>query len=118
MPVTPVPAGAGPGEDPITHPYARHVNPHLADLLGALRLDKCFVRGEGCWLEDESGRCYLDCIAAYGALPFGYNPPAIWRALGRLRARGEPSFVQPSLLDAAGQLAERLGGLPPPRVGP
>ncbi|MBV8606688.1 MAG: aminotransferase class III-fold pyridoxal phosphate-dependent enzyme [Singulisphaera sp.] len=95
------------------HPFARHVNPHLADLLAALRLDKRYVRGEGCDLYDHAGRRYLDCIAAYGALPFGYNPPAIWRALRGLRARGEPSFVQPSLLEAAGQLAERLVALAP-----
>src|SRR4030088_1906143 len=92
----------GPGPEGATdvHPYARYVNPHLADLLAKLRLDKRFVRGEGCELFDDAGRRYLDCVAAYGALPFGYNPPAIWRALRELRVRGEPSFVQPSVLDA------------------
>src|SRR5205823_9049573 len=46
-------------------------------------------------------------------LPSAYNPPAIWRALQELRLRGEPSFVQPSLLDAAGQLAARLVEIAP-----
>ena len=73
------------------HPYARHVNPDLADLLAKLRLDKRYVRGEGCLLFDDEGRRYLDCIAAYGALPFGYNPPAIWRALRDLRVRASPA---------------------------
>ena len=50
------------------HPYIRHVNPDLADMLARLRLDKRFVRGEGCELFDAAGRRYLDCIAAYGAL--------------------------------------------------
>jgi acetylornithine/succinyldiaminopimelate/putrescine aminotransferase/predicted amino acid dehydrogenase len=95
------------------HPFVRHVNPPMAELLAKLRLDKRFVRGEGCELFDQAGRRYLDCIAAYGALPFGYNPPAIWRALNTTRDRGEPSFVQPSILDAAGQLAARLVDLAP-----
>ena len=64
-----------------SHPFARYVNPHLADLLGRLWLDKRFVRGEGCELIDDNGRRYLDCIAAYGALPFGFNPPEIWQSL-------------------------------------
>ena len=102
------------GESNDDHPFVRHVNPQMAGLLAKLRLDKRFVRGEGCQLFDPSGRRYLDCIAAYGALPFGYNPPAIWRALDRARLHGEPSFVQPSLLDAAGQLAARLVELAPP----
>ncbi len=100
-----IPAAAEP------HPYARHVNPFLADLLGRLRLDKRFVRGRGCYLYDDTGRRYLDCIAAYGALPFGFNPRPIWAALRAVERSGEPSFVQPSLLDGAGELAARLAEL-------
>ena len=88
------------------HPFARHVNPVLADLLNRLRLDRRFVRGQGCALYDDRGRRYLDCIAAYGALPFGYNPGPIWQALNAVRRSGEPSFAQPSILDPAGELAE------------
>src|SRR5262249_26881410 len=79
------------------HRYARYVNPSLASLLGGLRLDKRFVRGRGCSLFDEIGRRSLDCIAAYGALPFGFNPRPIWAALHAVERSGEPSFVQPSL---------------------
>jgi acetylornithine/succinyldiaminopimelate/putrescine aminotransferase len=76
-------------------------------------LDKRFVRGEGCELIDDEGRRYLDCIASYGALPFGFNPPEIWHSLMEVQRSGEPSFVQPSLLDPAGELAERLLTLAP-----
>jgi acetylornithine/succinyldiaminopimelate/putrescine aminotransferase/predicted amino acid dehydrogenase len=89
------------------------VNPHLAALLRRVWLDKRFVRGEGSELIDERGRRYLDCVAAYGALPFGFNPGPIWRSLLAARAAGEPSFVQPSLLDAAGELAEQLLAVAP-----
>ncbi len=96
-----------------SHPFARCVNPHLADLLSTLWLDKRFVRGEGCELIDDQGRRYLDCIAAYGALPFGFNPAEIWQSLLDVQRSGEPSFVQPALLDAAGELAERLLAIGP-----
>jgi acetylornithine/succinyldiaminopimelate/putrescine aminotransferase/predicted amino acid dehydrogenase len=96
-----------------SHPFARYVNPHLADVLGRLWLDKRFVRGEGSELFDDNGRCYLDCIAAYGALPFGFNPAEIWQSLLDVQRDGEPSFVQPALLDAAGGLAERLLAIGP-----
>ena len=96
-----------------SHPFARCVNPHLADLLGRLWLDKRFVRGEGCELIDDAGKRYLDCIAAYGALPFGFNPPEIWQSLLDVQRNGEPSLVQPALLDAAGELAEQLLAIAP-----
>jgi acetylornithine/succinyldiaminopimelate/putrescine aminotransferase/predicted amino acid dehydrogenase/acyl carrier protein len=103
LPPVAVQAGADDG-----HAFSRAMNPALAELLEALHLDKRFVRGEGSALFDSQGRRVLDFVAAYGALPFGHNPPAIWRALSAMQARQEPCFVQPSLLDPAGELAERL----------
>src|SRR3954465_12385387 len=71
-----LPVGDQPAETyiypPAQHPYIRCVNPYLAELLRKLWLDKRFVRGEGCELIDDKGRRYLDCVAAYGALPFGF----------------------------------------------
>ena len=95
------------------HPFATTVNPPLARLLRQLELDKRFVRGEGCELIDATGRRYLDAVASYGALPFGHNPPAIWAALRKIELQSEPSFVQPSYLEAAGTLAQRLVDLAP-----
>lgn len=95
------------------HPYFRFVEPYKGFLLSKLDLDKRYVRGEGVWLFDEAGHRILDCIAQYGALPFGYNPPDIWEALHAVRDCSEPSFAANSQLDAAGALAERLVGLWP-----
>jgi acetylornithine/succinyldiaminopimelate/putrescine aminotransferase/predicted amino acid dehydrogenase len=95
------------------HPFAQYVNPPLADLLRKLNLDKRFVRGRGNQVYDENGRPYLDCVASFGALPFGHNPRGVWEALSGVRRKGEPNFVQPSILDAAGELAERLVRLAP-----
>jgi acetylornithine/succinyldiaminopimelate/putrescine aminotransferase/predicted amino acid dehydrogenase len=96
------------------HPYAEYVNPKLARQLYQICLDKVYIRGEGCELYDKEGNKYLDFIAAYGALPFGFNPPEIWEAIMEVRDTAEPSFVQPSYLDAAGQLAQKLLAIAPP----
>jgi acetylornithine/succinyldiaminopimelate/putrescine aminotransferase/predicted amino acid dehydrogenase len=98
------------------HPYAEYVNPTLARQLYQICLDKVYVRGEGCELYDKEGNKYLDFIASYGALPFGYNPPEIWEAITEVRDHAEPSFVQPSYLDAAGQLAQKLIAIAPPGI--
>lgn len=95
------------------HPFRTQVNPYLGETLAKMWLDKRYVRGKGSLLFDETGRQYLDCIAAYGALPFGFNPPEIWQSLHEVETLGEPSFVQPSLLDAAGELAKRLLAVAP-----
>ncbi|MDC0707919.1 aminotransferase class III-fold pyridoxal phosphate-dependent enzyme [Stigmatella sp. ncwal1] len=90
------------------HRFTNHMNPHLGGLLETLRMDKRFIRGERCYLYDEEGKRYLDFVSSYGALPFGFNPPEIWQALHDVEARQEPSLVQPSALEAAGELAEKL----------
>jgi acetylornithine/succinyldiaminopimelate/putrescine aminotransferase/predicted amino acid dehydrogenase len=104
----------GEQEKPLDHPYFNHVNPRLGLLMSQLEMDKVFVRGEGCYLYDQSGRRYLDFLAQYGALPFGFNNPYIWQAVEQVRNRFEPSFVQPSYLEAAGELAKRLVDVAPP----
>jgi len=98
------------------HPYARHVAPYKYSLYAHLGLDKRFVRGERCYLFDELGNRYLDMVAQYGALPFGFNPPEIWDALMDSRVQQSPSFVNPGLMDAAGELAERLVRIAPGKM--
>ncbi len=88
--------------------FTRYVNPYLGDMLEKIKLDQKYVRGEGCYLYDEEGNCYLDCIAAYGALPFGHNPNPVWEAINNYCNSKEPNFIQPSALEAAGELGRRL----------
>lgn len=89
------------------------LNPTLKDVLETFRLDKTYVNGQGSYLTDESGVRYLDFIAQYGAVPFGYNPDFIWDKLMEVRERGLPSLCQPSLPGEALQLAHRLGEITP-----
>ncbi len=93
--------------------YKSYINPYLATKLEQLKIDRTFVRAEGAYLFDESGRSYIDFMAQYGALPFGHHPPQIWEAIQQLQSQAEPIFVQPSFLDSAGKLAERLISLAP-----
>ncbi len=96
------------------HPYMEFVNPILGKRLHQLNMDKIFRRGNGCELIDDTGNTYLDFIASYGALPFGFNPPEIWEAIRAVAESGEPSFIQPSALEAAGMLARELVRVAPP----
>ncbi len=95
------------------HPFPAYLNPHLGRVLSQLKMDQSFVRGEGCYLYDQAGKKYLDFLAQYGALPFGFNHPLIWRAIEQMHASLEPSFVQPSFLNAAGELAQKLSAIAP-----
>jgi acetylornithine/succinyldiaminopimelate/putrescine aminotransferase/predicted amino acid dehydrogenase len=98
------------------HLFTEYVNPYLGDLIEKVNMDKVYVRGEGCYLYDSTGKRYLDFIAAYGALPFGFNPAEIWNAVLAVHDSKEPSFIQPSALSAAGELAKRLIKLAPPNI--
>lgn len=96
------------------HPYTKSVNPDVGRLLHGLGLDVAYTRGIGTELYDASGRRYLDFAGAYGALPFGHNPPGIWQAIHSVHDSMEPSLTQPSLLTAAGELAQSLLAVAPP----
>src|SRR5512142_2183753 len=44
-------------------------------------LDVVLTRGEGVWVYDVEGNCYLDCLSAYSALNQGHVHPKILAAL-------------------------------------
>jgi acetylornithine/N-succinyldiaminopimelate aminotransferase len=43
--------------------------------------EQVFVRGEGCWIWDEKGERYLDCIAGIAVDALGHAPPVLVKAL-------------------------------------
>jgi acetylornithine/succinyldiaminopimelate/putrescine aminotransferase/predicted amino acid dehydrogenase len=95
-------------------PYIRYVAPYKGFLYQRLGLDKTFVRGEGCYLLDADGNRYADCIAQFGAVPFGHDPAAIWEALENARRDAVPNLVITSVPTVQGKLAERLLAVAPP----
>jgi len=46
-----------------------------------LPLDVTFSSGEGCWLTDDKGQQYLDCLSGVGVVNLGHCHPAITQAI-------------------------------------
>jgi len=46
-----------------------------------LPLDVTFVSGEGCWLTDDKGQQYLDCLSGVGVVNLGHCHPVISKAI-------------------------------------
>ncbi len=92
------------------------INPTMENVLRTFKLDITYNKAEGLHLYDEDGNCYLDFIAQYGAVPFGYNPPEIVNAITEFLESGIPTMVQPSVPLKAVELAERLIEVAPGRM--
>lgn len=74
------------------------------------RLPVTFVRGSGIWLEDDSGRKYLDFVAGIAVTALGHSHPAVTAAVSDQAAR----LVHTSNLyytEPMAKLADRLCGL-------
>jgi predicted acetylornithine/succinylornithine family transaminase len=83
-------------------------HPHLMANYGRLEIN--IVRGEGCWLYDESGNAYLDLVAGIAVCALGHAHPRIARAVAEQAA----TLVHVSNLvhhEPAGALADRLAEL-------
>jgi len=94
--------------------YARHVDPAFVRLLGVLGYGRTFTRATGSWIEDDSGRKYLDLLSGFGSVNIGHNHP---RLVAHLRAFFDD---QPLNLNHTGvsahpaTLAEQLARTAPP----
>lgn len=89
------------------------LNPTLKEVFETFKIDKNYISGKGSYLIDDEGIRYLDFIAQYGAVPFGYNPDFVWEKLNEIREKGIPSLVQPSLPGEAIKLANMLADCSP-----
>ncbi len=68
------------------------------------------ARGEGAWIEDETGARYVDLVQSWGALLFGHAHPAIVEAAAAAASRGT-SFGMPTVGEV--ELAERIADAVP-----
>jgi len=77
------------------------------------RLPVAFVRGEGVWLWDESGRKYLDGLAGIAVNTLGYAHPKLMKAINACVASGvvhtSNLFRIPAQEAAADRVAEITG---------
>ncbi len=60
--------------------YSNHVNPSLAKLMNFAGFG-VEVRGEGCFLYDQEGRKYFDCLGSYGVFTLGHRHPNVIAAV-------------------------------------
>ncbi len=91
--------------------FARHVNPVEARLFRLAGTDKRYVRAEGLYLYDDSGRRYMDFTAGFGALNLGHNPAEVLAAVRH--AQSLPGVLLAGYSPLAGALAETLAGILP-----
>jgi acetylornithine/N-succinyldiaminopimelate aminotransferase len=78
------------------------------------RLPVAFVRGEGVWLWDESGKKYLDGLAGIAVNTLGYGHPALMKAIGERMASGithTSNLFQIPLQEAAADRIAEITGL-------
>ena len=67
--------------DKASNLYEAHVNPRFVKALKIIGFDRHYVRAEGAYLYDETGRQYLDMLAGYGMFNIGRNHPVVKKAL-------------------------------------
>ncbi len=93
-------------------PVAAHFKPRLRELLGALRLDVAYERGQGdhLYYRDPAGAEVevLDLVGGYGSLLLGHAHPVLVAEAQRLLAAGRPMHAQGSRRGPAEQLAREL----------
>jgi acetylornithine/succinyldiaminopimelate/putrescine aminotransferase len=88
--------------------WNRHLNPQTARVLRSIGFDRRWVRGESCYLYDDTGSCYLDYLSGFGVFGIGRNHPVVRRALHEVMDADMADMVQMDTPPLAGLLAEAL----------
>ena len=88
--------------------HERYLNRQLARTLRTLGFDRNYVRGEGCYLYDDSGQRYLDFLSGFGVYALGRSHPGIKAALHQALDLDLPNMVQMDCALLPGLLAEQL----------
>jgi putrescine aminotransferase len=92
--------------------YAQYVNPGLAKLLDFAGYG-VEMEAQGCYITDDSGKKYLDCLGGYGVFSPGHRHPkvveAAKKALDTMPLSGKVFFSKP-YADIAEKLAEIAPG--------
>src|SRR5580700_2267607 len=90
--------------------HEQHMNNQLARTLRTLGFARNYVRGEGCYLYDDTGQRYLDFLSGFGVYALGRAHPAIKAALHQAIDLDLPNMVQFDAALLPGLLAEALVG--------
>jgi putrescine aminotransferase len=91
--------------------YSKHLNPYLAKLMAFAGFG-VEMRGEGCYIYDQDGKAYLDCLGGYGVFSLGHRHPrvveAVKKQLDTMPLSGKAFFNK-----ASADLAEKLAEITP-----
>ncbi len=75
--------------------FYKYTNPHVAELLEALKLDKVYEKGEGDYLyyqNEDKMQQVLDLVGGFGANLFGHNNTKIRDAIVQFMETGRPAL--------------------------
>lgn len=97
--------------------YRAAVNPARLDALDANGGARVFVKASGAWLEDASGRRFLDMVCGFGAAALGHRHPEVITALLDAIASPLPFTAPHSVPALSGLLGSKLCGLSGQRLG-
>src|SRR5207249_10633228 len=70
--------------------------------------DKNYVKAEGCYLWDDKGKRYLDCVSGFCVSNIGHNHPVVRQALRDALNESLPNLIQLDCPLLSGLLAEAL----------
>jgi ornithine--oxo-acid transaminase len=85
-----------------------HINPAFVKVLRLLGFDKRYVRGQGAYLYDDSGKKYIDCLSGYGTFACGRNHPVIRQTVQQAMNLDLPNLLHMGIATLSGLLAREL----------
>jgi ornithine--oxo-acid transaminase len=88
--------------------WSRYLNPQTAKVLHSVGMDRQWVRAEGPYLWDDSGRRYLDWLAGFGVFGVGRNHPVVRQAVKDVLDADLADMVKMDTPLLAGLLGEAL----------
>jgi acetylornithine/succinyldiaminopimelate/putrescine aminotransferase len=94
--------------------HRQYINPSLARVQTIIGFDKIYVRGEGSYLWDADGNCYLDLLSGFGVFNLGRGHPVVKQAMQDVLTADRPNLVKMDCPLLAGLLAEELVKRMPP----
>jgi acetylornithine/succinyldiaminopimelate/putrescine aminotransferase len=96
---------------PLHHSY---INPPMARVQKIIGFDKQYTRGEGAYLWDHEGTCYLDLLSGYSVFNLGRGHPVIKEVMHETIDLDRPNLVKMDCPLLSGMLAEELVRHMPP----
>ncbi|HZH48636.1 MAG TPA: aspartate aminotransferase family protein [Nitrospira sp.] len=88
--------------------HTKYINPAWAKVTQLIGYDKNYTKAEGCYLWDDKGKRYLDCVSGFCVSNIGHNHPVVRQALRDALNESLPNLIQLDCSLLSGLLAEAL----------